>query len=162
MRTMLRSTERTTSGSATVRLRSLQGHMPVTSVLFVDDSAYMGGGALGLINYVEHEHAEVVFLRGGPLLARARAAGVPVSCLVKIHGRPGLYASLLPLWRVLRRSRHEVVVANSVRAAALIALVRPRRGRYVFYVHEEVSRASRSANGSWTRFSLGSSGSPRH
>jgi glycosyltransferase involved in cell wall biosynthesis len=110
------------------------------SVLFVDDSAYMGGGALALVNYLEHEHAEVVFLRGGPLLTRARAAGVPVSCLVNTHGRPGLYASLFPLWRVLRRSRHQVVVANSVRAAALVALARPRRGRFVFYVHEEISR----------------------
>lgn len=108
------------------------------SVLFVDHSADPGGGQLGLLRYLANSREpnnSVLFLADGPIAAQVAAGGTTTVCLSE---KPFRLLSILQSWRRLQSflssSGAEVVVANSLYAAAALALIPKRTGvKWIYY-----------------------------
>lgn len=106
-------------------------------VVFVDHSADPGGGQLGLLRYLAHSRgslSRVIFLAGGSVAAKVAATGTQTTVLTPQAFK---MKHLVLTWRALRRSlKHsnsEVVVANSLYAAAALAFQPKRRGKQWIY-----------------------------
>lgn len=116
------------------------------AVLFIDHSGLPGGGQLGLARYLESEagrEAAVVVLGDGPAFDNVSTD--------RIRRQKGslFFRSLLrgPRFvdRAVTHSRAQVVVANSLKSAAIVALA-PRRSNvvYLYYLRVDMDRAKMS------------------
>lgn len=102
-------------------------------ITFVSHTSRPGGGELALRRYVEATSLPVrlITLEGGGVWDGLDA---PVSV---VRGLPGLRSAL-------RGSEGGLVVANSMRAAFLTALVLPRRRRLVYWVRDGLTDSAMS------------------
>lgn len=111
-------------------------------VLYVDHTALWGGGEYALAILLEKSELDLrlFVLEDGPLAERSRAAGrkTDVATSTNVIGR------LKELRRTLRESDHDLLVANSLRAATFVRLVRPRRMPYLVYVRDGIGKNSLS------------------
>lgn len=106
-------------------------------VVFVDHSAYPGGGQLGLYRYLvihRDKCRAVIFMTGGPMVERIKALGVETHVLSDRDYTGRSILTLLPaLTRVLRGLGPAVLVANSLYAGASLAMVRSIVGSRKLY-----------------------------
>lgn len=112
----------------------------MVNAVFVAHTAEYGGGELGLARYLASTSrgtaAELIVLGGqGVLLASSRENGVPAISLGREVTTPfGLVPRSLRLWKALRRSSANVVVANDYHSAVLMTLLPKGKKRLVFYM----------------------------
>lgn len=107
-------------------------------VLFVDHSAQPGGGQLGLLRYLEKESpvsAAVLFLNGGPVGDQIESLGIDVWTL---NQDPDFSLKSIPrrlptIRRTLEKINPDIIVANSLYAAAAVAWAFGRRRPYLIY-----------------------------
>lgn len=113
-------------------------------VLFVDHSGTPGGGQLGLLRFLSAElaiDASVVFYAGGEVADTLAASGRRSRVLGTSQAKWAYFALAPKLSRVIRSGNFDVVVANSVKAASLLALVpKPRGTRFVYYLRDDMNR----------------------
>src|SRR5215471_19789530 len=113
-------------------------------IVFVDHTGRPGGAELGLKRYFEHpskHERELLLFQGGALADWAEAADVPATVL-GWNGRNQSFTlarAMLRAWWFFVRSRSEVVVANSLNAAMLMAYLPKRKKRFVYYLREDLS-----------------------
>lgn len=113
-------------------------------LVFVDHAATPGGGQLALLWLLQNSpeiDAHVVFLTGGPLLARFHAAGIATTVLADGPFTPRVLLTALPaLAGAVRDARPAAVVATSIAASKALALV-PHRAPKLAYLQEDLDRA---------------------
>lgn len=105
--------------------------------VFVTHTAAPGGGDLALARYLAGSsltNLGLISMEDGPIWDAPKAAGIDVKILSR--GIFGPVTTLLKLRRALTASGDTNVVANSMRAALLVALARPRRTRFVYWVRD--------------------------
>lgn len=112
------------------------------SVVFVDHSGLPGGGQLGLERYVGASDLtpSVVFATSGPVASRLASSTADVAVLSYRSGFAGYLSALPRLRGALRSRRPRLIVANSVKAATLLAaLPRVRGTQYVYYLRDDMN-----------------------
>ncbi|MBM0225698.1 glycosyltransferase [Micromonospora sp. ATA51] len=123
-------------------------------ILFVDHTGRPGGAELGLKRYFEHPskyERELLLFQGGALAHWAKAADIPV----KVLGWNGRNQSLTLAVAMVRalwfffRSRSNVVIANSLNAAILIACLPKRKRQFIYYLREDLSPEQLSGRKRW-------------
>jgi len=114
-------------------------------IVFVDHSGLPGGGQLGLARYLKQSTAfrrHVVILDGGPAFDDA---DVEVTKIVVGESRWRYPLAIRSLRRLLLSLSPNLVVANSVRAACVLALIgTPGTGRRVYYMRDDLNPARNS------------------
>lgn len=127
-------------------------------ILFVDHSGLPGGGQLGLERYIlasTLSRKSVLFFAGGPIADRLRARSIEVEQLSDLPGKWAYFLLLPEVIFKLRRMKPDVTVANSNRAASLLAFV-PRKltGTRLFYLRDDLNpeRLSRARHAFFARF----------
>lgn len=118
-------------------------------VLFVDHSGTPGGGQLGLLRFLSSDlaiDAHVAFYAGGEVADILTERGVRSRVLSTSQAKWAYFLLAPKLSRVIRGGDFDVVVANSVKAASLLALVpKPRGTRFVYYLRDDMNRNRLSA-----------------
>lgn len=107
-------------------------------VLFVDHSAQPGGGQLGLLRYLKEESpadAGVLFLNGGPVKEDIEALGIDVWTLDEDSNfsLKSIPRRLPSIRKALESINPDIVVANSLYAAAAVAWTFSRPKPYLIY-----------------------------
>ncbi|WP_415856288.1 glycosyltransferase, partial [Sinomonas sp. G460-2] len=115
------------------------------NILFVDHAASPGGGQLALLWLLEHSsrmRPTVVFLADGPVAARLRAAGVDVRVLYpgRAFERKMLIVALPKLFRIIRESRPDAVVAMSAAVVKTLAMIPFGSIPSLAYLQEDLER----------------------
>jgi glycosyltransferase involved in cell wall biosynthesis len=113
------------------------------TVAFVSSHAELGGSELYLLRLIDALGREVdphlVSLADGPLVQRAIERGIPVT-VVPTGRRIGLVTGAVRLSRALRPVCADVIHANGVKAALVLALRRGRHPAPVVWVKHDHSR----------------------
>ncbi|WP_127818532.1 glycosyltransferase, partial [Microbacterium sp. CPCC 204701] len=131
-------------------------------VVVVSHTADVGGAEIALLRLLgARDHAafdvSAIVLEDGAFPARLRAQGVPT----QVIATPGLArvtrneaaASIGALWRnavgslatsrtvrrMLREAGAELVVANSLKSAVIVAIARPRGSEWVWHLHDRLA-----------------------
>ncbi|MFT4111050.1 glycosyltransferase family 4 protein [Propionicimonas sp.] len=115
-------------------------------VVFLDHTSILGGAELGLCHYFERPSTRfrraLTVVETGPLVARAKSAGVRVEVLARGPERLGLVRTVLRLRRRLEEIGPDVVIANSLRSTFMLALALPRKVFGIAYVREDLTAKS--------------------
>lgn len=119
---------------------SRQPVAPDDGVIFLTHTTQPGGGELSLVRYLNSTSTrghELVTLEDGPLWDTLDAEAVKITKLVR--GKWGLLGKIVDVWRLQRANVGRIIVANTMRVALLAAIVKPRRGRLVYWVRDGVT-----------------------
>jgi glycosyltransferase involved in cell wall biosynthesis len=103
--------------------------------IFADHTSAPGGGELALVRYLQASRLDIVellALEDGDVWIPLRESGVPVT----VVSSTGSVGTLLALRGFVRRHPDAVFVANTMRMALLLAIVRTRRTRIVYWVRD--------------------------
>lgn len=118
-------------------------------VLFVDHSGLPGGGQIGLARFLERtrfDDVHVVLLSPGHAFDDVtRKRGFPLDILEHGSGPRSLFATRAALRRKIAALRPDVVVANSNKAALVLAsLPKLRTTTTVYYMRDDLNPARKS------------------
>lgn len=111
-------------------------------VLFVDHSGHPGGGQLGLLRYLLQTReisASVVTLGPGNTFDRVRDVGIPVTTISPRDGIGAQFRLAGRLRREIATQRPDVVVANSTRASAVLAVSGFAGSRGVIHMRDDLN-----------------------
>lgn len=112
-------------------------------VLIVDHSGMPGGGQLGLSRYLTWDSSlsrMTVFLAGGPIADRVRDGGADTEVL---GGPTAKWAVLLRgrgLRLAIKKHDPDVILANSMKAGAVLASLRRGRATRVLYLRDDLNK----------------------
>lgn len=109
------------------------------SLLFVGHTSALGGAELALLRFAracDRFHVSAALMEPGPLAAQLAAAGADVVVAAGGRGPRALLGQLLLLRRLQRTGEHDLVVSNTMRAAALVALSRPRGALHCYHLRD--------------------------
>lgn len=112
-------------------------------VVFLDHSGEPGGGQLGLRRYFEAASTldrSAIFLDGGEVADSMKAAAMNIEVLDSGPSKRGALVSVRKVTSAINRHSPDLVVANSLRAAIVLALCRIEAPK-IYYLREDLSDA---------------------
>lgn len=111
-------------------------------VLHLDHSSQLGGGQLGLLRYLRQPspfERALLILEDGPLAEQARRTSVPVEVQDTRGSKARLLLGFRGIARAVRSSEADMVVANSLRAAIVLAFIPLNGSAKIYYIREDMS-----------------------
>ena len=120
--------------------------MTQPTFVFVDHTAATGGAELGLERFLLRTKlpTRLLLFERGPLESRLRAkryGDIEVQQRAD-ESRPSLIRQFWRLRSAMRAAPDDVYVSNSMRAALMVSLARPRRSRHLYYLQDGLDAAS--------------------